>query len=302
MPDGKPYLKKSVETVVPKIFQSSSRGKDAFWDLLVEYRSRVNSNTLEGQNELAEIRAMEKAGVRRRRRYLNDKVLRDMAGPMRMADMMAQFNPVPFGETHHMSALTLAAQPENASVWESFRSIDPDKQERVLQKWEAHVAEQQAASSSSKAKVPSPCADAASALKCWARVSKKARTALRKANIHSVVQLESQVMDLLILGDGTQSLQLPMEDAFGRLLVHGIAEYHDLLSCSKTGAGCVTVVVSFRAGSTPVPLTPEITCSDVLSALHEAGPMGLTHTALHSYIQTHVHGTGVNEQLGYTSC
>lgn len=67
MPDGKPYLKKSVETVVPTIFQSS-RGKDAFWDLLVEYRSRVNSNTVEGQNELAEIRAMEKAGVRRRRR------------------------------------------------------------------------------------------------------------------------------------------------------------------------------------------------------------------------------------------
>lgn len=70
MPDGsslKSYLKSKAEKAEAQV-QTSHRGKDAFWDLLVEFRSRVNSNTVQGQDELAEIRAMEKAGVRRRRR------------------------------------------------------------------------------------------------------------------------------------------------------------------------------------------------------------------------------------------
>ena len=41
-------------------------------------------------DELQEIGAIEKAGQRRRRRWLNDKVLRDMAGPMSAADMQSQ--------------------------------------------------------------------------------------------------------------------------------------------------------------------------------------------------------------------
>lgn len=47
--------------------------------------------------DLTELRALEEAGVRRRRRWLNDRILRDMAGPMSMEQMEAQFKPVPFG-------------------------------------------------------------------------------------------------------------------------------------------------------------------------------------------------------------
>lgn len=47
--------------------------------------------------ELQEIRALEAVGVRRRRRWLNDRILREMTGPLTLEDMEKQFKPVPFG-------------------------------------------------------------------------------------------------------------------------------------------------------------------------------------------------------------
>jgi hypothetical protein len=44
-----------------------------------------------------------------------------------------QFKPVPFGFPAPPSAFTLASAPEHAAVWEHFRSIDSDKEARVLQ-------------------------------------------------------------------------------------------------------------------------------------------------------------------------
>lgn len=146
--------------------------------------------------ELAEIRAIERVGHRRRRQWLNDKLLRDLAGAMSTQDMVRlipagkhsgillhahtpsstdqsdlqplsatlthlttqlndttqstgdaaatapppvcrtqerQFKPVPFGFPAPPSAFTLASAPEHAAVWEHFRSIDSDKEARVLQ-------------------------------------------------------------------------------------------------------------------------------------------------------------------------
>jgi hypothetical protein len=44
-----------------------------------------------------------------------------------------QFKPIPFGIVPPPSAFTLAAAPEHAAVWDHFRSIDSDKEARVLQ-------------------------------------------------------------------------------------------------------------------------------------------------------------------------
>ena len=48
-----------------------------------------------------------------------------------MNAMEALFQPVPFGETRQ-SVLEKISTPENAPIWDMFRSIDPDKQHKVL--------------------------------------------------------------------------------------------------------------------------------------------------------------------------
>jgi len=45
--------------------------------------------TTGSEQELAEIRAIERVGHRRRRQWLNDKLLRDLAGPMSTQDMVS---------------------------------------------------------------------------------------------------------------------------------------------------------------------------------------------------------------------
>ena len=45
--------------------------------------------------------------------------------------MEALFQPVPFGEVRE-SVLGKISTPDNAPIWDMFRSIDPDKQQKVL--------------------------------------------------------------------------------------------------------------------------------------------------------------------------
>lgn len=55
-----------------------------------------------------------------------------MAGTLTAADMSSLFKPVPFGEARP-SLWEQAAAPEHAVLWDLFRSLDMDKQGRVLQ-------------------------------------------------------------------------------------------------------------------------------------------------------------------------
>ena len=48
-----------------------------------------------------------------------------------MDAMEALFQPVPFGEVRE-SVLEKISTPDNAPIWDMFRSIDPDKQQKVL--------------------------------------------------------------------------------------------------------------------------------------------------------------------------
>lgn len=114
----------------------------------------------------------------RPRRWLNDKLLRDMAGTLTARDMVrgtaglaaalwpaphlsnealsvhsknpgaagftllqeALFKPVPFGETGHASIFSRAVAPEHVQLWDLFRSVDMDKESRVLQVRRAYAA------------------------------------------------------------------------------------------------------------------------------------------------------------------
>lgn len=52
------------------------------------------------------------------------------AGPLTHADMQALFSPVPFGEPAHESYIQRAAE---LPFWDTFRSIDLEKQKKILQ-------------------------------------------------------------------------------------------------------------------------------------------------------------------------
>ncbi|KAG1662014.1 hypothetical protein FOA52_009503 [Chlamydomonas sp. UWO 241] len=200
-------------------------------------------STLRSDQELAELRALEAVGARRRRRWLNEKHLRDLAGPLTAADMNSLFTPVPFGVVRDSPLTQIREDPDAAAVWDSFRNIDPEKEARVLQKWEEYNIEQ--ARARRRGGAADADADGAStpesrigggggrsrgqdsaraALEAWARVSRSSRAALRKANVHSVLALETQVLEQLEASSGSGRATLSLDDAFGRLLVHGLAQ------------------------------------------------------------------------------
>jgi hypothetical protein len=55
-----------------------------------------------------------------------------MAGPMTAKDMESMFAPPPYGIMPPPSAFADAMAPENTVIWEHFRSVDVDKEARVL--------------------------------------------------------------------------------------------------------------------------------------------------------------------------
>ena len=113
-----------------------------------------------GEEDEAQLERALKSGRGRRRRFFHDRLLKDiagvllaadqevqpgspfsavadcklgLAGPLTFADIQSLFQPIPFGDPAPPSAFEQAMAPQNLPVWEGFRSIDMDKQTRVLQ-------------------------------------------------------------------------------------------------------------------------------------------------------------------------
>lgn len=335
MPDGRIHQvlrsgESDAGSVKPRrvrVGQSTKRGKDLQFALIVNQRARLAANVENGQAgpDLSELRALETVGARRRRRWLNDRILRDICGPMSLDDMQRQFQPVPFG-WRGPTPLEILAQPQNAGVWEGFRAISYDRQEQVLQRWEQHVKERQ------QGGAEVAVSPAAQALQQWATISRKAKAALRKANIHTVIALEAQLLDFMESPPPSSSLSLGL-DAWGRLLMHGLATYHGLASATTAASGSegVTalglpeeelgsvreeqeeegaedtepepiITVWLRGAATqeeqqPVS-PPSIHCSDVILALAEAQSGSISAKGLTAFMRTHVHGSEALSQAG----
>lgn len=254
-PGGRPYRLSERDASKPgKGKGSGARGKEEAWSALQAAQAGAGASP----DDLSELRAIARAGWRRRNRWLNDKALRDghaaKFGHMTAEDMQNQFNPPPFGGPERPSVFSKLAGPEHAA-----------------------------------------------AMAAWARVSRPARAALKKASPHAVMQLEHEVTALLEGGDDCAELLVDVPDGFGRLLVHGLCEFHGLLSATRNVGGRTLVAVYFRRGPAKqeqqqqpeqqqgqqqqqqpehqqgdraAPAQHEITCADVLLALREAAPLG----------------------------
>mmetsp|Transcript_9728 Transcript_9728/g.31654 ORF Transcript_9728/g.31654 Transcript_9728/m.31654 type:complete len:336 (-) Transcript_9728:202-1209(-) len=185
--------------------------------------------------------AVSRVGSRRRRQALNDKLLRDLAGPIDTSEVPVLFNPVPFG-VQMESALAKAAQPENEPLWDPFRQIDMDKQARVLQRAERRARKEGVEAG----KLP---ADPHAA---WRGVPRTLRRCLKRAAEvapHFLEEIEDELHGLMgaeykdgVEGGG-EELVLQLDDNFQRMISHGLCRFHRLLSASRfEGATRVTLV------------------------------------------------------------
>uniref|UniRef100_A0A061RUY1 Phenazine biosynthesis-like domain-containing protein 1-like n=1 Tax=Tetraselmis sp. GSL018 TaxID=582737 RepID=A0A061RUY1_9CHLO len=231
-------------------------------------RGREQTRFVFSDVDQAELDAASRLGARRFRRWVNDRILRDMAGRLTAEDMQGLFSPVPFGGDLRKSVIQEASEPHVYALWQSFISIDMDRQDRVLQKWEEHIASQRKSKATAAELGPETWA-----LRTWARVGRKARNAMKRAPDGLVEKLESRILDALRADGGDSgsgsSVDLEVGSSFRRLIVHGIAEYHRLHSSShtdpKTGAR-VTRVWRGRGGGGG---GSDIRVADILSVLSD---------------------------------
>ena len=155
-------------------------------------------------------------GRRKRRRWANERLLREMAGPLTAEEMASQFAPVPFGTPRPTSALESAVRGGGLLL---ERVLRPDEEgERLLA----------AARAGPRRPAPQPGGG-------WGAVKWKNREALATAPTALVRQLEEGLFSALA-SRGREPV-LDVEEAYQRLLLYGIAQFHGIAVERREPAG-----------------------------------------------------------------
>ncbi|GMH37447.1 hypothetical protein BSKO_05320 [Bryopsis sp. KO-2023] len=329
MPDGQPltrYLTLDDERVKKRKGSKKAknpRAKDLVWNQLVAHRAKLRADGSVDSAAYAELQTVQTVGHRRRRRWMNDRLLRDMAGPMTAKEMEAHFKPPPWGDVQPQSALSEILH--ETDVWEIFRNIDMDKEARLLKKWELHNAE--GLKENKKQKV-GPLEYAHEAMEKWAFVDKRSRFALKRTNPHTVLEKEMEILDLQEK-DPQEILTIPSQNSYTLSIWRGLAQFHGLAFKAVVEEGTLgekQVKLKIGGGedstsdeedselgqddSIPVgggtgdgvgeleadPL--EITCTDVLLAMQEYRHIGLNEELLAHFVVTQIHGLEEEEEGG----
>ena len=234
--------------------------------------SRAAARDASLREELAEAARL---GQRRRRRWANDRLLRELGGAMTVAEMQAQFMPPPFGAPPQPTAFERMLRAQARGEWAGVHKVDMDKERAFLRQLELAEAEARTerargchrtrptptkSEGEEEAWDPKPTAPAFA----WRRVSAKARAALRDVSRRAPERLERLERALLefavcagelkagtaetataATASGGSSLVLPLADAHARLLAHGLCEFHGLERRSRVAAsGAKELVVA----------------------------------------------------------
>lgn len=276
-----------------KAAQEPATGKEAHVNEMMRLARNLRLGGDEGAEvELAELRALQQVGTRRRRRWLNERALRELAGPLTVDDMRLLWAPPPFGVVRDSALQQLRDNKAAYAIWDSgFRNIDHDRQERVLEVWAEHnrtlkskregrgQAQDDNQREGEEAPKPSDpnLVSAQLALNSWGRISQQGRAALRNAHIHSVLGLELRVMEVQDEED------IVVDNGFGRLLIHSLASFHGLHSVASKDKTTVTIR---RHHQDQKPL--QIMCCDILGCLGELskGIETLSPAILSRYIES----------------
>ncbi|CAG9463047.1 unnamed protein product [Pedinophyceae sp. YPF-701] len=272
--------------------KTSARGLEAKWDrcsaTIQKPDPTCSSVPTYGSvpsPEVAHLEAViaERLGSRRRNRWMNERLLRELSGPLTATEMRSLFSPVPFGPRDWESPLTQLMKSENAQALELLRNIDMDKQDRVISRLEEETAARQAS-----LRGPQPASPVAAAVQGWATVGRRARAAMRQAGPALVEELERPLVAFAsgcrAAGRGSDGgaaasaseLRMELADPFHRLIVHGLAGFHGLLSRSENGPDGTKRYVVIRqrvrdSAGAAEPLADEGAEASVRAARHGKG-------------------------------
>ena len=164
-------------------------------------------------------------GQRRRRRWANDRLLRELGGAMTVAEMQAQFMPPPFGAPPQPTAFERMLRAQARGEWAGFHKVDMDKERAFLRELElaehearrerARGGEREAKTDKDERRgderdepagyAPDPHVGPRVA---WGRVSAKERAALRNVVRRAPERLERLERALLEFAEAAGELEL----------------------------------------------------------------------------------------------
>lgn len=95
-------------------------------------------------------------------------------------------------------------------------------------------------------------------------------------------------------------LELELEDAYQRLMTHGIATFHKLQSQSDAQGNTLVSRPHSKLSSGGIRSKhPQISCSDICFAISQDSPGGLTAEALYKYWKRMHYGTDADSEMSY---
>ncbi|CAM6047994.1 unnamed protein product [Sphagnum compactum] len=187
-------------------------------------RRRASSGTEDGHKESEQQQVKElssKLSNRRYRRWMNDKLLRELAPPLDAFEIGALFAPPPWGEKNVVSPFEqVAASAHHMALWEPFRNnVDMDLQAMLLEQ----------ADHREKVRAKGKEGGMKDAMTAWNRVERNLRGALCRVSTSPLVEeLEERLV--AFIGGEEKELLLEAELPYHRLLLHGLSQFHGLVA------------------------------------------------------------------------
>lgn len=191
--------------------------------------SSVRDAEEENPNTEAEQRLRQLLQISNRRycRWVNDRLLRELAPPLDAEEIGGLFSPPPWGERDVLTPLERITGAGNnclsdMAAWEPFRNnVDMDKEEHMLK---SLVKER-------PKKDESNVTGSMAAMKAWHTVDRRARDALRRnSHLPLVEAFEERILVYVKSAEAGEVLTLEVQDPFHRLVLHGICEFYGLVS------------------------------------------------------------------------
>jgi len=191
--------------------------------------SSVRDAEEENPNTEAEQRLRQLLQISNRRycRWVNDRLLRELAPPLDAEEIGGLFSPPPWGERDVLTPLERITGAGNnclsdMAAWEPFRNnVDMDMEEHMLK---SLVKER-------PKKDESNVTGSMAAMKAWHTVDRRARDALRRnSHLPLVEAFEERILVYVKSAEAGEVLTLEVQDPFHRLVLHGICEFYGLVS------------------------------------------------------------------------
>lgn len=194
-----------------------------------------------------------KVSNRRSRRWLNDRLLIELVPRLNVEEIRGLFAPPPWGDDTPLSVFNMTRVGE----WDAFRNVDMDAEARMIKSLELSLGKR-------KGHVDN---DKVAALNAWQRIDCRTREALRRSSLSDLIEVYEERIRAFIKdsGDG-EVLVLHVQDPLKRLVLHGVCEFHNLISVTVATPKGVklwkTTRIKKRLGSSEV--DPDISLSGFL--------------------------------------